>query len=451
MIPVYTHYLNPSDYGTLELLQLILDVLALLAGFRLSDAVIRYYHHYKSPEDKIQVISTAFLFSSLVSILAVVICQFLVTPVSILVFNESRHASYLVWIFVCLGYELFFIVPEAFLIVNKKAIVYSSLSFTTFFLAMSLNIYFLVVLGMGIWGMIYSMVITKTVYLILLLIFVIPGISFSFSISKLKEMLAFGLPLLPGVLAMFIINFSDRFFIQQYCTSADLGIYSLGYKFGTLLVVLMTDPFFRIWNTQRFEIAPRKDGSIIFGRYFTYYLMGLVTLALGLCMFSQNIILIMADQQFQGSAVIIPLIAISYIFQGLAGFSTLGIMISYRTSYILYANLGMALVNIALNFILIRNFGIYGAAVSTIISYAFLFLVLISLSQRLYPISFEVSRIVKLVILTFLVYGLSTMVQNHTLISIGVKALVLLLLPLGLYASRFFTKTELEKIRAVFS
>lgn len=451
MIPVYTRFLTPSEYGTLELLELVLDVVTLMVGLRLGEAVIRYYHHYETREDKMAVVSTGFFFCVGITVLAVLICQGLASTVSGVVFGDTAHTAYLRWIFICLGCQLLYLVPEVFLIIEKRSVTYSGLSFATFILALCLNILFLVVLKMGIWGMIYSMVITKLTYMALVFGFVLPRLPLAFSFSKLRQMVRFGLPLLPGVLSLFVINFSDRFFIQQFSDSHDLGIYSLGYKFGILLVVLITDPFFRIWNTQRYEIAGRPDGSIVIGRYFTYYLAALTTLALGLCLFSGSIIYFMADASFHASSAIIPLIAVSYIFQGIAGFATVGIMVTYKTRYILFANLVTAAVNIGLNAFLIRYWGIYGAAVSTIVSYAFLFALVATLSQRLYRIRFEFLRLAKLVGFAGLVAILGANIHGPGLWDIGVKGVMFLLFPLGLWLGCFFTKEEVDRIRTVFS
>lgn len=451
MIPVYTHFLSPADYGTLELLDLVLDVTGLLLGLQMSGAVIRYYHHYDTAQDKTEVISTAFLFVFFMAVPAVVTCQLLSGSIAELVFNDPSHSAYLGWIFICLGCNLLYLVPEAYLIVEKRSMAYSTLSFLSFILSLSLNIFFLVGLKLGVWGMVYSMTITKISYMILLFIVVLPRFSFSFSFAKLGQMLRFGFPTIPGVLSLFVINFSDRFFIQQYCSTHDLGIYSLGYKFGMLLVVLMTDPFLRIWNTQRYEIAPQKAGPGVIGQFFTYYLAGLLTLALVLCVFSDHIILLMADSRYAGSNIIIPLITVSYIFQGLAGFATLGIMVSYKTKFILYANLSTAVLNIGLNYFLIRYMGIHGAALATIISYAVLFVVLISISQKLYRIEFETARLIRLMGVAVLVFGLANHISVVTMGSFGLKALLLFLFPLSLYAIGFFSDSEIGKIKKMFS
>jgi O-antigen/teichoic acid export membrane protein len=447
MIPVYTHCLMPSDYGTLELLELTLDVAGLLVGLRMADSIIRYYNHYDDPEDQMQVISTAAIFSLIITILAVCVCQYFVIPISRLVFGGSANFHYLKWIFLCLGFQIMFIVPETFLIVKKKSALFSSISFGCFVLSLSLNIYFLVILKMGIWGMIYSMVITKFVNMLVLFIFVVPKLKLEFCTEKLIKMLKFGFPLLPGAISMFIINFSDRFFIQKYCDSSQLGIYSLGYKFGILLVVLISDPFFKIWNTQRFEIAKKKDGQVIVGQYFTLYFLALVFFATCISVFSGEIIRIMAESSYQGASLIIPLIALSYVFQGIANFSMIGAMVSYKTRFVLYSNVMTAFVNIGLNLYLIPKFGIFGAAVSTILTFLFLFISMLAMSQRLYAINFEYLKILKIIFFAVLLYSVSLLIHVGLFQTLVLKCILCAVFIVSVLFGGIIDKTGLNQFK----
>lgn len=450
MIPVYTHYLSPADYGTLELLELTLDVIILLVGVRLADSIIRYYNHYENPDDQMEVVSTAFLFSIIITIIVVSICLYFVSSISAIVFNTSQNSEYFKWIFFCLGFQLMFIVPETFLLVEKKSFIYSSLSFACFVVSLSLNIYFLVALKYGIWGMIYSMFVTKLFNIIILFIIVIPKMKFSFSVNKLLEMLKFGMPIIPGAVSMFVINFSDRFFIQRFCDANELGIYSLGYKFGVLLIILISDPFFRIWGTQQFEIVKKPDGPRTIGRYFSLYFLGLVFFALGISVFAKDIIYMMAETNYQGSSLIIPLITISYIFQGIANFSTLGIMVTYKTKFILYSHVFSAIINIILNYFLIKNYGIYGAAFSTIITFFILFLIVHAISQKLYFIHFEYLKIIKILLFSGILYLLSLFITFSFITTIIFKIVLCSFFPVFLLVSGFFEKNELVTIKEIF-
>ena len=58
MLPIYTRFLTPGDYGTLELLTMTLDVIAILAGLGLSEAVYRFYYRFDTVGERNRVIST---------------------------------------------------------------------------------------------------------------------------------------------------------------------------------------------------------------------------------------------------------------------------------------------------------------------------------------------------------------------------------------------------------
>src|SRR5204862_3523796 len=59
MLPVYTRYLTPADYGLLQLLDMVLEVASIVAGSRLGAGIFRYYHKADSTEGRRAVLSTA--------------------------------------------------------------------------------------------------------------------------------------------------------------------------------------------------------------------------------------------------------------------------------------------------------------------------------------------------------------------------------------------------------
>jgi O-antigen/teichoic acid export membrane protein len=61
LIPLYTHYLTPADYGTLELLDLTSYIIGMLAAMGISNSVMRFYYEFSEQEMKDQVISVALI------------------------------------------------------------------------------------------------------------------------------------------------------------------------------------------------------------------------------------------------------------------------------------------------------------------------------------------------------------------------------------------------------
>src|SRR5579864_7301393 len=61
LIPFYTHYLTPADYGTLELLDLSTALVGLLLNIWMNSSVVRYYYEYEDEKNRNQVVSTALI------------------------------------------------------------------------------------------------------------------------------------------------------------------------------------------------------------------------------------------------------------------------------------------------------------------------------------------------------------------------------------------------------
>ena len=68
MVPVYTHYLTPADYGVLEILTLVSVILSMILSVRLESAVVRFYFEYNDTEDRNSLISTVLIFVCAIAI-----------------------------------------------------------------------------------------------------------------------------------------------------------------------------------------------------------------------------------------------------------------------------------------------------------------------------------------------------------------------------------------------
>lgn len=451
MIPVYTRYLKPSDYGLLELLELTLTVAVMFVGMRFGGALIRYYHQYESPEDQQEVFTSALIFNVFVCFVALLLMELFSSDLTRLITGGTDYLLYFQLIFVCLALRGLSLVPESYLLAQKKSFTYSIISIGVLICSLSLNIFFLVYMGMGVFGIVLSMLITKALNGITVLSITLRNVPLKFSWKKTKEMLLFGLPLVPGGAAVFVMHFSDRFFIQKFCSPDELGIYSLGYKFGMILSIMISQPFFSTWNTQRFEIAKTPDSPRIFGRVFTYYSLIMIFMALGISVLINEAIAIIAPHEYQGASLVVPIIVISYIIFGISNFFTLGIMIRFKTKYLSYLQITVAILNVLFNLYFVSRFGIIGAALSTFLTFFCLAFFMVIVSQRLFFIHLEYKRLAILFLLSGIVFSISKIVNSTLLISIGLKSLLLMSFPAILFLIGFFDKKEITKAKELLS
>jgi len=446
MIPLYTHYLTPADYGVIEVLNLILEVLGMLVGVHIASAHTRFYHRFPDYEEKREVFTTALLGVSTSSIMSVILLWIASDWLARTALGSASFTPHCRVIILCLGIQSIFIVAENDLIVRKKSLFYSILVIFLMVLSLSLNILFLSVFHLGVWAILWSILITKTVNLAVVPI-CLKGSRIRFSWQKFVPMVRYALPLLPASLAMFFLHFGDRFFLQRFCSLSDVGICSLGYRFGMISSVLITTPFHRVWRTHSFEIEKQPDAKLVYARVFTYLAFLLAFSGLGICVFIEDVISLMAPPEYKAAASVVPMIVLGYAFLGLTNCASLGILIRNKTKYVALIQIPVATLNALLNFLLIPSFSIWGAAMATVISFGAMFFITMHISQNLYPIPYEYRRLAIMSTASIILFLFARLVSGPYMLQLIYHGIIVIAFPLSLYALKFFTQEEIDGAR----
>ena len=447
MIPLYTRYLTTSDYGVLELLDLTSTIVSIFISMRIGSAVIRFYYDSADELEQKKVVSTAYMATFASALLVVLFSQICSIRLSCLIFDTDVYDKYFKLVFMATALSLISSVPEAYLMARKQSIFYTIISLMTLSSYLILNIYFIVFLKMGILGILYSSVITKIFNSSVLSFYCITKNSLFFSFTKFKSMLKFSLPLIPANVGTFILNYADRFILQKVATTAEVGIYALGYKFGYMLPVLVMGPINMIWVPQMFELASKSDKKTI-EKMFTYIMLILIFCGLGLILLTKDAIRIMATPPFYPAYKVVSFVVLGYIFRGMASFFWDGIMIAKKTIYIGISVFVSALSNILLNIFLIPQFRAMGAAYSTAISFFIMFVLIFYFCQRVYSIKCEWGRISKIAVVSLFIFFLNQWIVLHpVLLSLLFKTFLLTSFPFLLYLINFYTNDELSRIQ----
>ena len=185
-----------------------------------------------------------------------------------------------------------------------------------------------------------------------------------------KDTLNFSLPMLPNLLAAWILNLSDRLFIEKYFNLGDVGIYSFGYKIASVVSVI-AGSFFCAYAPLFYKIANTKDTETAKRSLKTYnnvFITVIILLTFIIIMFSHEIVIIIGNSNYLKAYVIIPLFAISNMISQIAGLFNLSIYQVKKSIIVMYIMLISSFSSIALNFILVPQYAIYGAAISSVIS-----------------------------------------------------------------------------------
>ena len=451
MLPVYTKFLVPAQYGMLELLALTASVIGMIISLRISRAMYRFYFEYEAIDDKKEVISTAMLSFGFMGFLGFGVAGVFSGYLAEVILDSRQYGFFFIVAFATLWLNTLMMMGYDYLQMRKRSGVFVTLSSLNLLVALSCNIYFVVYMGLGVLGVLYGNFIASAFSSLILVIPILWNIGIRFSKAKLSQMLHFGVPLVPGALANFLVLISDRYFVKFFGSLADTGIYSLSYKFGILPHTFITTPFFNIWSVRRFELMKIEGSQEVMGRIITYFLLVLTFVGLGISVLGKDTLRIMAEPCYWEASKYIPILILAYIIFGLFDHFVMNIMISKKPKYLSYIDMANALVNILLNVILIKAYGLYGAAFATLISYALRVITLYTVSRRLGKIYFEYRRAMKIVLsggLCYVFYGFLSIEAAFT--SFAIKLTVVMTWPMLLYFVRFFTEEEIQRIKKLF-
>jgi O-antigen/teichoic acid export membrane protein len=257
-----------------------------------------------------------------------------------------------------------------FLKARQKSLTFLGFSITKLIMQLSLNIYFIVFLGMKVEGVIYSALITGTVMSLILSSYTFSITGFRFSLSKARELFRFSVPLIGAAILSFYFTFGDRYFLQLFIDNEAVGIYSLAYRFGFLLPFLVVGPFSSIWNSEMYHVADSENGTETFKKVFLVLSTAMFFFAVSISVFIREILMIMSDPDFWPAARVVPLIMGAYLLQGWTWYGSLGILIKEKTIEKTYANIICVIVITPGYLFLIPLYGPMGAGLATFLAFA---------------------------------------------------------------------------------
>jgi len=447
LLPIYTRFLTPYDYGIKELVGLSTDVIGILLATSISSSIYRFYFDYEAEQDRNEVISSSIITIGVVGLIAISILAFTTKTMAFYILDSSDLYYFFLISFASLWFTTLNQIGYNYLRAHQQSIKFIILAVFKLLITISLNIYLICFLKMGVVGILISTLITSIIMSFVLMVPIIMKVKLRFSKNKIIEILKYGLPLIPAQLGAFIVHLSDRFFIKGYCSIADAGIYSLGYRFGALPSNFISGPFNQTWQPRRFELYKQEGSEKVFGKIFTYFLYLMFFAGLIVSVLTKEILMLMSDPQFWEAYQIVPIIVLATTIFTFHYHLNMGILIHKKTKYLAYINFSNGIIILILNFLLIPPYGIWGAAYATLLAFIYKIVLTYYISNKYHKIYFEVVRISKILFTVAVLYCFSYfMVYESIFVSLVMKSIVIMLYPFVLSALRFYEDEEKETI-----
>lgn len=387
MLPIYTRYLTPADYGVLALVLSLQSFLPLVMTLQIPSSINRFYFDYQNDRDKLNVfISTILYFTIVVSVTVGSIILLNIDNIMSVVFPKTTGYGSIFFLGVLSSF--FNVITTVFvslLRVQQKAKILMTISLCLFVFSFLVNILEVIFFERGAYGVIEGYLISSIVTAIVYCIAIREFIVFRFKLELIIEPLKFSIPLIPHALSGLVFMYSDRIILEKHVTLSVIGIYMFSDKIAMVFKMLANEfnnafsPYFNQLANKSKQRAIDETQTI--SLIFVYIVAMLISFS---AVFSVEIVYILFDEVYFESWKIIPLLSLAYLFRSLYCFASSGLFYAKKTNRVAIITLIAGVVNIALNLWFIPTYGIIAAVYSTVASFAISYLLAGLLSHRVY-------------------------------------------------------------------
>ncbi len=455
LLPVYTIYLSPKDFGILALMNLTISFITGLISFPVHSGLNRFFYNPSYKEKNDVLLFNLFLFIFCMSLILMLVYLYFNIFITRIFFNTSdflpivRFYALLVFLIPLSSFMMTFIQ------LIQKAKYYLFISLCSMAVSSGLVLYLLISFKMGIMAVIMGQALNQFLLLMAALPVFYKYSRFELSIKTIKFPLTYGYPFLLTGYSNILMQSGDRYVLRFFSSVATVGLYEFGYRISSLIKMILVEPLQKALTPLLFQ---EEHNPAAQKRYLrtgaTYYYFIAVFCALILSLFAKELVMLIARrQEFWDSWKIISIIAFSYVFHGLGGYLNFGIIMRNKSGLIAFNTFIAAGLNIGLNFLFIPLWGIMGAAVATLISYLVWDFLRVYFSARLYDLHFELMRLLKITIVGCGLYLAAMYLTLNMPIyqTVALKIVFLSIYFPAFFVIGFFDAKEMQYIKSFFS
>lgn len=453
VLPLYTYYLTPEDYGIVAISASLTALLSLIMPLSLYSAIVPFFFKMDTKATQKRMMGTIWVGMIGGGLLIALAFEFFGVRIFEVIFPKLVFYPYgqiSIW---TAFFAIFSFMPLNLLQAEEKPKQYVYWTSVTLLLTVAVTVAFVVFLELGAYGYLLATLVANIIMAIPFTRMTLKNIDLTIDFSYLKKAVIFSLPLLPHGISNWVLAVSDRAILQFYVSVSALGIYSLGYTFG-MIQIFVGVAITQAWIPFLFKrIAEEGEASEPrLARMITYYVLFLSAIAVGLSLFSKEVIYILTNKSFHTAADFVPIIVVAYLWNGLYIIPLNFLMLKNKTFLIPLVTIPAAAINIAINIVLVPHFGITAAAWATFFAFLSQLLIIQIIAMKVYPFPYEFRRISIVLVTAMIIISISSVINITPWIDFFVKILLFLLAPILLFLAGFlfgdeksFLKKELNR------
>jgi len=386
LLPIYTRYLTPTDYGIVAMLGIFSMIVGTITMCGLTNGIGRYFYYTKQERTSLSdVVWSPVLFVGGFSVFVLTVLSLFSGFLSNILF-DSENYSYLVKLtLVGVFVSNLSGLGRSVLVFEEKSKTVNYINICGVVVGVVCGLLLVVWLGRGVTGAVEAGLVGSTIMSVPIILLSVARFEPAFSRSMLTKQLRFSLPLVGAAFAFWFIDSSDRFLLKMFLPLSEVGLYNIGYNIGMIMMIFVGG-FTLAWPPYYHKNNQGDQGQTVCNGVLKLYLVVSCVFVVLISLSGPLVVKVLTTEGFYGAYTVVPWVAMAYMLKGPYLIFLMGVLVRDRSSWQLYLEIFAAMANIGLNVLLIPVIGREAAAITTLVSYSVMVLGAYFMVMRVNPI-----------------------------------------------------------------
>jgi len=377
LLPLITKYLTPTEYGVYGIYQVLISFFVPFIGMSLQIHITRNY--FKVSKDVLaKILNSIILLLHIHLFIGLVFIFF----ISLLFENPLGIESDTLYVIPIIIYTQMLNTFNLTILRNREeALKYGVIQIIVSFFNFSSVLLLLLFFHLGWMSLVWGVLIGNGIVVLYSLSSMYQNYTLDMkTFYPFKIIYKISLPLIFHLLGGSIIFLSDRVFIQQMEGLEDVGLYTIGNQFGMITMIVINSIVLAV-NPWMYKALANNEKILqkVYLLMSLFFLIGVLVWLVGDFIFPY-----MIDAQYLKAKEVIFWISLGFIFRGWYQLFYNVVLNEGKTKIFMYITFGTGTLNLILNYILISQNGMVGAAQATVISFFMMFVLTALYSKKIY-------------------------------------------------------------------
>ncbi len=388
LIPLYTRYLAPAEFGVYALVDVLILILVTVTQLGLGVSYLKWFADLGETQ------RGTILVSSLVSGLSAALLGGGLLSIAVagpmgerwLQTADRGFAWTLVLIVALENVQGLFLSD---LRARRKSVAFSASAVIRLLAIVGASLWFIVGQKQGVAGVFLGRLVGDGVSVLVLATFSLRSTRLGFAWPVVGSMVRYGLPLTWSALMGMLLDASGRYFLSHYSTMEQVGFYGAAIKIANVFQMLVNQPFGVAWGGLMFQIVKWPNARLVYSKILAYVFVLSLVIAFILVLFTPTLFAIFATAAYAPAMVVFPLILLVRAINIMEYPMAIGIYLAGRTKWFVLIYLVGVVINVLVNYLLVPTYGMFGAAWAWLVAWMVITGLMAWIGQHYYPLHYE--------------------------------------------------------------